>query len=226
MGQLEQRAAVAVHGLAGLVQVLFFWAHRTEELKLIRRLYDWVLRWAESPYGVWALFVLAFAESSFFPIPPDVLLIALCLGKPARALMFGSVSLLGSVTGGMLGYYIGTALMKTVGQPIIEFYGAEHIFLELQTTFNENSVIAILIAAITPIPYKVFTITAGVCDTPLGTFVMASLVGRGVRFFAVAGLITAFGPKIQSFIDHYFNKLAWTFGVLLVGGFVLIKILL
>ena len=115
MGQLEQRAAVAVHGLAGLVQVLFFWAHRTEELKLIRRLYDWVLRWAESPYGVWALFVLAFAESSFFPIPPDVLLIALCLGKPARALMFGSVSLLGSVTGGMLGYYIGTALMKTVG---------------------------------------------------------------------------------------------------------------
>lgn len=189
----------------------------------VRSLYDWVLHWADTKYGTPALITLSFAESSFFPIPPDPLLMALALGKRSKALHFAAYCTIASVLGGILGYYIGFGLFETVGQKIIDFYNAQAIFDSLQTTFNENSVLAIIIAAITPIPYKVFTITAGVCKTDLVTFIVASIIGRGFRFGTEGVLIRLFGDPIKNWIDKYFDKLAILFAVLLILGFAVIK---
>ncbi|MDP8257006.1 MAG: YqaA family protein [Candidatus Alcyoniella australis] len=190
---------------------------------LMRRLYDWVLHWAETPYGSWALGLLAVAESSFFPIPPDPLLIVLVLGKRSKAMFFAALTTLGSVIGGVGGWLIGMFLMQAVGQSIIDFYGAQEQFNYVEKMYNEWGVIFLFTAALTPIPYKVFTIASGAFGMSLLPFVLISLIGRGLRFFAVSGLIYLFGPPIQRFIDKYFNLLAILFVVLLVAGFVLIK---
>jgi len=192
-------------------------------MAFVRKMYDWVLHWAETPYGGPALFALSFAESSFFPIPPDPLLIALAFGNRSKAFFFFLLCTVASVLGGILGYYIGFALYETVGLPIIQFYHAEALFDKLSTMFNENSFIAVVVAALTPIPYKVFTITAGVCKSDLVTFIFASILGRGLRFGIVSGLIYFFGDPIKEFIDKYFEKLAIAFAILLILGFVLIK---
>lgn len=189
----------------------------------IRRLYDWVLHWAETPYGSLALIILAFAESSFFPVPPDVLLIALAISIPKRSFFYALETSMASVIGGMLGYYIGLALMDIIGWRIIDFYNARQLFTELFKTFNEYNFWAVLIAAITPIPYKVFTISAGAANANFAVFMLASVIGRSIRFFAVGALIFLFGERIKGFIDKYFNWLSIVFIVLLVGGFILIK---
>ena len=191
----------------------------------VRRLYDWVLHWAETPYGEVALFFLAFAESSFFPIPPDVLLIALALSIPARAFRYAAVALTGSVLGAFLGYYIGWGLYNTIGVRIIEFYNISSQFSQVGEMYNSNAFFAILISGFTPIPYKVFTIAAGVFKVSLPILFVASLIGRAGRFFLVVGLIWRFGKSIKSFIDKYFNLLTIVFTVLLIGGFFLIKYL-
>ena len=131
-------------------------------MKWVRRLYDWVLHWAHTPYGTPALILNSFAESSFFPIPPDVLLIALSVARRKKALFYALICTIASVIGGILGYYIGVALWDAVGEPIIKFYHAEETFNHLREIFRQQSFWAVLIAAITPIPYKVFTIAAGV----------------------------------------------------------------
>ncbi len=190
---------------------------------IIRRLYDWVLHWAETPYGTLALILLAFSESSFFPIPPDVLLIALAISIPRRSLFYAFIATMSSVTGGILGYYIGSGLMQVVGYKIIQFYHAEELFIQLSDTFNQYNFWAVLVAAITPIPYKVFTIAAGATNANFGVFMMASILGRSFRFFAVGTLIFLFGERIKNFIDKYFNLLSILFMVLLIGGFLLIK---
>lgn len=189
----------------------------------VRRIYDWVLSWAETPYGVYALAVLAFAESSFFPIPPDVLLIALAIGAPKKSLYFALVCTVMSVIGGMAGYYIGYGAYESIGKPIIEAYDGQAVMDRIAMWYSEYGFWGILIAAITPIPYKVFTIASGVFSFKFGEFVIASILGRSVRFFAVAGLIAVFGPQIKNFIDRYFNILSILFTILLIGGFIFIK---
>ncbi|MBN2011332.1 DedA family protein [candidate division KSB1 bacterium] len=190
---------------------------------IIRSTYDWVLHWAETPYGTIALVILAFAESSFFPVPPDVLLIALAISIPKRSFFFALMASIASVTGGMLGYYIGVGLMDVIGWKIINFYHAEQLFRQLFETFNKYNFWAVLTAAVTPIPYKVFTISAGAAKANFLTFMAASIIGRSLRFFAVSGLIFFFGEKIKGFIEKYFNLLSIVFIILLIGGFILIK---
>lgn len=194
----------------------------------LKRLYAWVLHWADTRYALPALFVLAFLESSFFPIPPDVLLIALCMGAPKRGFTFAFWCALGSVLGGMLGYYIGYAA-EPLGRWIIFdllHYGAA--WEKVGVMYGDNAFLAILTAAFTPIPYKVFTIAAGVFheQVSLSTLVLASVLGRTGRFVLVAGTIFYFGPPVKRLLDKYFEAAALLFMVLLIGSFVLIKYLL
>jgi membrane protein YqaA with SNARE-associated domain len=189
----------------------------------VRRLYDWVLSWAESPYGSTALVVLAFVEASFFIVPPDVLLIALCVGKPRRSLHFAALCTAGSLLGGSFGYLIGHQLYELIGRPIIDFYDAGEAFQRVGELYRANLVLALGTAGFTPIPYKVFTIAAGAFAVPFLPFLVISAVSRAARFFLVAGLIRLFGPQIRDFIDRYFNLLSVVFVVLLVAGFVVLK---
>ncbi|MFQ5964940.1 MAG: YqaA family protein [Candidatus Scalinduaceae bacterium] len=192
---------------------------------LIRRLYDWTLHWAKTPHSTWALFILAFCESSFFPIPPDVLLIALAVALPTKSFKYALVCSAGSVLGGCFGYLIGYGFFEYIGEPIISFYNITDKFNAVSTSYQSNAFAAIAIAGFTPIPYKVFTIAAGVCKVNLFTLIVASLLGRSGRFFMVAGLLYLFGPKIKIFIEKYFNILTIVFVILLIGGFVVIKYL-
>jgi membrane protein YqaA with SNARE-associated domain len=193
---------------------------------MFKRLYKWVLKWADTPYGSWALFILAFSESSFFPIPPDVLLIALAVGNPQKALKFALICSVGSILGGIVGYLIGWQFMAVVGHKIVAFYGLTDKVAYIASLYNQYDAWAVGIAGFTPIPYKVFTITAGAFRINFLIFLLASAVSRSARFFLVGGLIYKFGPTIQVFIDKYFNILAVAFTVLLVGSFFLIKVLL
>jgi len=193
---------------------------------MLRRLYDWVLRWAETPYGGWALFVLAFCESSFFPVPPDVLLIALAVAAPKRSFKYALICTLGSVLGGCLGYLIGWQFMEAIGAKIINFYGLQEKVAYIEILYRKYDAWAIGIAGFTPIPYKVFTIAAGAFSINFWVLVIASAVSRSARFFLVGGLIYIFGPRIQALIDKYFNILAVAFTVLLVAGFIVIKYLI
>ena len=191
-----------------------------------RRLYWWVLSWAEHPQATWALFLLAFAESSFFPIPPDVLLIALCLGRPRRALFYAGVCTVGSVLGGLAGYAIGYAVYDSVGRPILEFYGLTERYAEVQALYRRYDVWAVGIAGLTPIPYKVFTVTAGAFRISLPGFVAASVVARGLRYGLVALILRLWGEPAREFLDRHLGILTILFAVLLIGGFVLVRMVL
>ena len=191
----------------------------------LKRLYAWVLHWADTRYGLPALFVISFLESSIFPIPPDVLLIALCMGAPKRSLVFAAWCSVGSVLGGVFGYGIGY-LAEPFGRWIIFdllHYGAA--WEKVALLYGENAFLSILTAAFTPIPYKVFTIAAGVFheQVSLGTLVSASVIGRSARFFLVALTIFFFGPPVKRLLDRYLELFTVLFMVLLIGSFVLIK---
>ncbi|MGE3164985.1 MAG: YqaA family protein [Planctomycetota bacterium] len=189
----------------------------------MRRLYDWVLSWAETRYGTPALALVSFTESSFFPIPPDPLLMALSLGRPKRSAVYATICTVASVLGGLLGYWIGLEAFEYVGRPIVDFYGKHDIYQGLQAKFTEYGFLTILTVALTPIPYKVFTIAAGSFHLDLPTFIAASILGRGLRFYAVGILIQCFGEPIRAFIDRYFEWLAVLFTVLLITGFLVLK---
>lgn len=184
------------------------------------------MQWAHSPYGAWALFLLALAESSFFPVPPDVLLMALSLSVPAKAFIYAAISSVGSVLGGVVGYFLGLGLMEAVGKPILEWYGVMGKFDIISGYYQKYDAWAVAVAGFTPIPYKVFTIAAGACEINLLVFIVASLVSRSARFFIVGGLIYKFGDPVKVFIDKYFNLLTIVFTILLIGGFVLVKLVL
>lgn len=192
---------------------------------VLRRLYDWVLSFAEKPHGTWALFLISFAESSFFPIPPDPLLIALALGAPRRALFYAGICTLGSVLGGMAGYLIGWGAWEAVDGFFFAYVPgvSPEAFQHVAGLYDKWDFWAVFLAGFTPLPYKVFSLSAGVFKISFPVFVAATVLSRGLRFFLVAGLIWKFGPPIQSFIDRYFDKLAWTFLLLVVAGFVVIK---
>ncbi|MBQ3148671.1 MAG: DedA family protein [Alistipes sp.] len=196
---------------------------------MVKRLYDWVLSWGDSRWGVLALFVLAFAESSFFPIPPDVLLIALCLGAVTRSFRFAAICLAGSILGAAGGYAIGYYLWQnTAGEytALANWFFAhvfsEESFLEVKSLYDEYDFWIVFTAGFTPLPYKLFTISGGLFRIDLVMFFVASIVSRGLRFFLIAGLIWKFGAPIKTFIEKYFNLLAILFTVLLIGGFFLI----
>ena len=190
---------------------------------MFRRLYDWVLSWAETPYGSWALFLLAFSESSFFPIPPDILLIALAVAIPKKSFKYAIICSMGSVLGGCFGYLIGWQFMDLIGNHIVDLYGLTSKIQYIEILYNKYDAWAVGIAGFTPIPYKVFTISAGMFQINFSVFVIASFVSRSARFLIVGGLIYTFGPQIQTFIDRYFNILATAFTVLLITGFIIIK---
>jgi membrane protein YqaA with SNARE-associated domain len=193
---------------------------------IVRRLYDWVLSWAESPYGVAALFVLAIAESSFFPIPPDVLLIALAVSIPTRAFRFAAWCTAGSVIGGVLGYYIGYGLWATVEPMLIPAVFSAAKFEQVTGIYNEYGVPFVFAAGFSPIPYKVFTVAAGVAQLNLLGFILTSVVGRGARFFLVALVIRRYGDQARDLIDRHFNLVTISFTVLLIGTFLLLKVFL
>ncbi|MDZ7291149.1 MAG: VTT domain-containing protein [candidate division KSB1 bacterium] len=195
---------------------------------LLRRLYDWVLHWAHTPYGTPALAALATAESSFFPVPPDPLLMALAISRPERSMWYAFVCSACSFIGGVIGYLIGWQLWNWVSDFFFNHVpGFTHeVFNLVAQKYNENAFLAVFTAAFTPIPYKVFTIAGGVFQISFLAFVIASMVGRSMRFFLVAGLIWKFGASIKATIEKYFDWAALGFGVLLVLGFVLIKYVL
>lgn len=192
---------------------------------VLKKTYDWVLHWSETPHGSIALFLIAFIESSFFPVPPDVLLIALALGSPSKSFRFALVCSMGSVLGGMFGYYIGAALFDIVGRPILVFYHAMERFEEVRKLYDAYGVWIVGIAGFTPIPYKVFTIASGVFSMNFPLFVLVSFFSRGARFFIVGALIGKFGPAIKLFIDKYFNVLSIVFVIILLLGFAAVKLL-
>lgn len=193
--------------------------------ELVHRLKDWMEAWAHTPYGGWALFVIALVESSIFPIPPDVLLIALCVANPENAMFYAAVCTVGSVLGAFGGYGIGFGFMETIGRRIIRFYKAEKYFEIVERKYKSNAFFAIIMAGFTPIPYKVFTVAAGACAVPVRVMTIASFIGRGGRFFLVGGLIYLYGPQIKTFIDNNLNLLSVAFFVLLILGFVAVKFL-
>lgn len=197
-------------------------------MKLFRKLYDWMLHWADTPYGPLALFLLALAESSFFPIPVDPLLIALCLGAIKKSWRFALTTSVASVTGGMIGYLIGFGIWEAVDSFFFKYIPgfSESLFNRVMGNFNEYGFWYVFAAGFTPIPYKVFTIASGVFKLNFFLFVIASTISRSLRFFAIAALFRKFGPEIKSFIDRYFNLLALLFFILLFGGFLVIKFII
>ncbi len=191
----------------------------------IRVTYDWVLSWADRPGGPWALAGISFAESSFFPIPPDILLIPLCLSAPRRAFWYAGLCTVASVFGGIFGYAIGMLFFDSVGQRIVDFYNLTGFFETVGGLYAEYTAVAVIIAGFTPIPYKVFTIAAGLFRVNFPVFVVASIIGRGGRFFLVAGLLRLFGEPMKDFIDRYFNWLTVALAALLVAGFAVLNFL-
>lgn len=192
---------------------------------LMRRMYSWTLHWSGTKGASWALFFIAFAESSFFLIPPDVLLMAMVLGNSRRWLKSAAICTTGSVLGALLGYLIGWTFYETVGKAVVEFYNLQAGMEMIGNKYEENAFLTVLTAAFTPIPFKVITIGAGLFKIPLGVLIFASLLGRAGRFFLVAGLLRAFGATIKKTLEKYFNLFTIIFMLLLIGGFLLLKLL-
>ena len=198
---------------------------------LHRRLYDWVLHWAETPYGAPALAALSFAESSFFPVPPDVLLMPLVLGNRKKWVTFALCCSVASVFGGILGYAIGMTVWSQIDQTVFSWHLpgiSPENFAKATNWYEQYNFWIVFTAGFTPLPYKVITISAGMFFKDLGVspflmFLVASTVSRSARFFLVAGLMGRFGPRLLPFLDKYFNLLCVVFMILLVGGFYAIK---
>lgn len=194
-------------------------------MKYLRRLYDWTLSLAETRYALAALLVVAFVESSVFPIPPDVLLIPIVLAAPQRAFLIAALCTIASVLGGGFGYWIGAELFETLGKPVLDFYHKLDDFDEFRQRFNDYGPWAVLFAGVTPFPYKVITITSGATGLDFWVFMASSLVARALRFFIVAALLWKFGPPIRTFIEERFGLVATVAIVLLFGGFMLVRYL-
>lgn len=192
-----------------------------------RKLYDWVLHWANTPYAMPALIILTIAESSFFPIPTDPLLIVLCLGSPSRSFIFAAIATTASVIGGIAGYLIGSLIWLGVSDFFFTYIPGitTEAFTNVQILYETWNFWAVFVAGLTPIPYKVFTISAGVFAINFPVFVLASILSRGLRFFLVAGLIHYFGAPIKSIIDRHFKSLTYLFCILIILGFFFTKLL-
>ncbi len=195
-------------------------------LSPLRRLYDWTMSLAGHRHAIWWLAAVSFIESSFFPIPPDVLLIPLILAARHRAFHIAFVCTIASVAGGAFGYYIGYGLMDTIGRPIAEFYGHADALDNLADAFTEHGWLIVIGGGLTPLPYKIVTIASGALHLDFTTFMLASIGSRGVRFFLVAALLWRFGPSVRRLIEERFGLMTAVFFILLVGGFVALKLAL
>jgi membrane protein YqaA with SNARE-associated domain len=192
---------------------------------MIRSMYDWVIRMSEHPKSLWALAGVSFAESSFFPIPPDIMLIPMVVAQRAKAWLIAGVCTVASVLGGFLGYAIGFFFFETFGQWVIDFYGLQEVFARFREQFAEWGLWIILIKGLTPIPYKLITIASGALHFDLLTFGLASLVTRAGRFYLVAGLLYLFGAPIRAFIEKHLTLVTTAVVVLIVAGFVVLRYL-
>jgi membrane protein YqaA with SNARE-associated domain len=192
---------------------------------MLKRLYAWTIRMAEHPNALWVLALVAFVESSFFPIPPDVIMIPMILAQPRRAWLIAGVALVASVLGGLLGYAIGALAFETIGEPILASLGKSDSMAEFSTRFNDMGFWAILTAGVTPFPYKVITIMSGWTGMALATFIMTSILARALRFFLVATLLRTFGAPIRDFIELRLGLMFTLLVVILVTGFVAVKFL-
>jgi membrane protein YqaA with SNARE-associated domain len=192
---------------------------------MLRRLYDWTIDLARTPYALWALAIVAFIESSVFPIPPDVLMIPMIIARPSRAFVIAGVATVASVLGGIAGYAIGWGLFETVGRPVLEFYGKDAYFDEFALRYNDYGAWMVLFAGVTPFPYKVITIMSGATGLSVPVFMVASILARGLRFFVVAALLWKFGAPIRDFIERRLGLMFTLFMVLLIGGFAAVRYL-
>jgi|TARA_R100001244_G_scaffold6593_33_gene8407 membrane protein YqaA with SNARE-associated domain len=193
---------------------------------MLKKLYEWMLDKAGHPQASKWLAGISFAESSFFPIPPDVMLAPMCLAKPERSWWYALVCTIASVLGALLGYAIGYFFFKAVGLPILEFYGVTDKFELFATSFNEQGWIVVLLAGFTPLPFKVITIAAGSTAMPLPILIGAAIIARSARFFLVAALLRFFGPPMKNWIDNNFALATTVVGILFVGGFAAVRWLL
>lgn len=193
---------------------------------MLKRLYEWTLEKAGHRHAGRWLGAISFAESSFFPIPPDIMLIPMCLAKPERAFRYALICTITSVLGALIGYAIGYFLFETIGQAILNFYGLGHKFESFAAQFNEQGWVIVLLAGFTPLPFKVITIAAGATAMPLYVLVGAAIIARSARFFLVAGLLWKFGEPMKRIIDKHFGMLTALVGIVGIGGFVAIKYLI
>ncbi len=193
---------------------------------MLRRLYDYVMSLAARPGATWGLAAVSFAESSFFPIPPDVMLIPMVLARRARAWFYAAICTISSILGGAAGYLIGWVFFATLGQGILNFYGLDAQFDSFAGRYNEYGAWIVLFAGVTPFPFKVITIASGATGLNFWIFMLASMIARGARFFLVAGLLYLFGQPIRAFIEKWLAWLTAVFLILLVGGFFAVKYLL
>ena len=191
---------------------------------MLRRLYDKTIELANHPHAMWILAIVSFIESSFFPVPPDVLMIPMILARPGQAWIIASVALAASVLGGLLGYFIGAIAYEQIGQPILQSLGKEESMAKFSERFNDLGFWAVLAAGITPFPYKVITIMSGFTGMPLTTFVATSTLARGLRFFLIAILLWKFGHQIRQFIERRLGLVAILLLVLLFGGFYTLQV--
>jgi membrane protein YqaA with SNARE-associated domain len=191
--------------------------------KILRNMYDWTLHWSKTKNSNYALFFIAFMESSFFPIPPDVLLIPMVVAEPKNWWKKALICTSGSVFGAFLGYAIGRIFYNTVGVALVNFYNLHHAVAVVGERYANNAFLSIFAGSFTPIPYKAITITAGIFSISLPVLFFVSILGRGGRFFIVAAALKFFGTGIQSIIEKYFNILSMVFLVLLIAGFLVLK---
>ncbi|NNM11180.1 MAG: DedA family protein [Pseudomonadales bacterium] len=191
----------------------------------MRRLYDWVLHWSGHPHAGWALFLIAFAEASFFPIPPDILLLAMAMSAPSRALRFAAICTAGSVLGGMAGYALGWGLWGSMDEFFYRYVPGFSVeaFDAIAQKFADNTFITTFTAGFTPIPFKVFTIAAGAALVPFGLFVLGAFISRALRFGILAALVWWLGPAVKLWIDRYFNLLTIVVTVALIALVVLLQ---
>ncbi len=186
---------------------------------MFKSLYAWVLRLADSPRAPWALGLVAFAESSFFPVPPDIILVPMVLARPERAWRYAAIATIASVLGGMVGYAIGALLFDTLGQWLIHLYGYADKLEALREFYAKWGALFILIKGLTPIPYKLVTIVSGLLSYNFGLFVLLSLVTRGIRFFVLAAILGRFGVPIKAALDRHFGLILISFVAIVVIGF-------
>jgi membrane protein YqaA with SNARE-associated domain len=192
---------------------------------MIRALYDWTIGLAQSKHAIWALAFVAFIESSVFPIPPDILMIPMIMAAPRRAFWIAFVATVSSVAGGAFGYLIGSVFFESIGLPVLEFYGQTAHFATFQERYNEYGAWAVLIAGVTPFPYKVITILSGATGLSLPVFMMASIVARALRFFLIAALLWKFGAPIRDFIERRLGLMFTLAVALLIAGFAAVRFL-
>src|SRR6056300_578037 len=194
-------------------------------MKLLKSLYTWTLNEAEHKYSSWILSIVSFAESSFFPIPPDILLIPMIIAKRVKAWTYAFICTLSSVLGGVVGYAIGYFFYNSIGVLIVDTYHLSNSFSVFENYYNEYGMLIVLGAGFTPFPFKFITIASGVFNLNIFLFIITAIIARGLRFYLLAGLLFIFGEKIKILIDKYFNLLAILFFILLVGSVLLIKLI-